>query len=535
MTDAPAPESRLVLLGTGGADADERRVGAKAANLMRLIDAGIPVPPGFVLTTDVCAQYRRTDGSLGPGVGELVAAGVAAIERESGRSFGAARRPLLLAVRSGAPVSMPGMLDTVLDVGLCDASAAALVRATGDPAFVWDSYRRFVMSYAETVGGCPAAAMGDAVAAALERDQVPDTSELDVSAHRALVRRLQELYRAQTGGPFPQSPRAQLTAAVEAVLRSWDSARAVEYRRLAGLTGLPGTAVTVQAMVYGNLGARSGAGVAFTRDPSTGENRLYADFLLEAQGEDVVAGRHAAADSERMIAAVPGLRSELERVRATLEAVFRDIQDFEFTVEEGTLWVLQTRAAKRTPLAALQIACDLVAEGLIDTTTALERLRGLDLDRISRTRLDDPRAQPIAHATGAGGGIATGRVALDAAEATRLASHGDDVILVRAHASTDDVAALAVCRAVLAATGARTSHAAVVARQLGIACLVNCPSLTIDLAARSLRIGGRALGEHDVITVDGGTGAIYLGALPLADDRPDELIATVRAWRSAAA
>jgi len=530
-------DARLSLLGgTDPAEVSAATVGAKAAGLMRLADAGLPVPPGFVLGTGVCTDYYAAGGRLAPDVVQLLTRGVQHIEQATARRFGAARRPLLVAVRSGAAVSMPGMLETILDVGLCDATLPGLLRATGDPAFVWDSYRRLIECFAEVVDGCPVAPFAAAVAEALARHEVPVASELDVAALRELVGELQALYRSLTGHPFPQDPAQQLLGAVEAVLRSWNAPRAVHYRQLEGLSDLAGTAVTVQAMVFGNLGVTSGSGVGFTRDPATGLNELYVDFLLNAQGEDVVAGRHAAGDSQPLVAAVPGLAADLQTVRHTLEELFGDAQDFEFTVEEGKLWLLQTRSAKRTPWAALQIACDLVDEGLIDQVTALDRLRAYDLDRITSVRLGSGAGiTSIALATPAGGGVASGRIALDVDAVLRHAAHDEPAILVRDQASTEDIAALAVCQGVLTATGARTSHAAVVARQLGIACLVNCHELSIDLPERRLCIGDRQLHEDDTITIDATTGRIYPGALQLTEEHPTGLIERVRAWQRGAA
>lgn len=525
-------DGRLKYLGpvpTG--DVDPRVVGAKAAGLLLLCDAGLPVPPGFVLSTDVCADYHAR-GGLDPDVVELVTQGVRHLEQEAGRGFGSGRRPLLVSVRSGAPVSMPGMLETVLDIGLCDRTLSGLLRATGDPVFVWDSYRRLVQSYAGVVEGCPSGPFESAVEEAVTRHRVPDVSELDVAALRDLVARLQDLYRSLAGHPFPQDPDRQLLGAVEAVLRSWNADRAVEYRRLEGLSDLAGTAVIVQAMVFGNVGVLSGSGVGFTRDPATGRNDLYVDFLLDVQGEDVVGGRRSAADPGTAVTAVPGLAGQLQLVRRTLEELFGDAQDFEFTVEDGKLWLLQTRTAKRSALAALQIACDLVAEGVIDHATALERLRGYDLDHVARVGLSPHLGtDPLGHATPASAGVASGRIALDAEAALGRARRREPVVLVRQHASTDDVAALSVSKGLLTASGTRTSHAAVVARQLGLVCLVGCDDLSIDLAGRTLRIGGRRLDEDDTITLDATTGSVYPGALELVEERPDDLLELVHAWQ----
>jgi pyruvate, orthophosphate dikinase len=531
--DLSVPDRRLTFIHARGPDPiDPFVVGSKAANLIRLAEAGLPVPPAFVLSTEVCVRFQPHQ-KLDPDVTELIAAGVARLERDTGRQFGGSRRPLLVAVRSGAPVSMPGMLDTILDVGLCDVSLGGLLTASGDPAFVWDSYRRLVQSYAEVVDGCPPEPLRAEVDAALARSAVPDISELDVASRRELVGRLQLVYHSITGRPFPQDPHEQLLGAVEAVLRSWNSERAVEYRRLEELSGLPGTAVTVQSMVFGNLGLRSGSGVAFTRDPASGGNEMYLDFVPNVQGEDVVAGRHPAARSGTVIAAIPGVVRQLESVRRTLEDLFSDAQDFEFTVEDGKLWLLQTRTAKRTALAALQIACDLVDEGIISPAIASQRLEGYDLDQIKLLQLEgDPGIEAAGSATPASTGVAAGLVALDVDRAVRLAAQSRPVILVREHASTRDISALAVCRGLLTATGSRTSHAAVVARQLGVVCLVNCAELSIGSDGHHLRIGNHELQEEDPITIDGSTGLIYPGLLRVRERRPTSLLDRVRAWQN---
>jgi pyruvate,orthophosphate dikinase len=508
-------------------------VGAKAFNLMRMSEAGLPVPPGFALATELCRDYHEAGRSLSKQSAELVAEGVRSLEQATGRQFGGPRRPLLIAVRSGAAVSMPGMLETILNVGLSDDTLPGLLRYTGDPVFVWDSYRRLIQSYAEVVEGCPPAPFARAIEDAAAREGAPSAGELDVEALSRVVRNMQDVYRQAAGHPFPQDPMEQLMGAVEAVLRSWNGRRAAEYRAIQGLTDLTGTAVTVQAMVFGNMGVTSGSGVGFTRDPATGEDRLYVDFLLNAQGEDVVGGRQAADDPDDLIGAFQGLAHELQVVRRRLEAIFQDAQDFEFTVEEGKLWLLQTRAAKRTPLAALRIACHLVDEELIDTRTALERLHEYDLDSIGWIRLaDEAGAAAVAQGTPAGSGVARGRVALSVDTARRHAEAGEPVVLVREEASTDDISALAVCRALVTATGARTSHAAVVARQLGVVCVVGCSDLSVDLDRRRARMGVHELGDDSHITVDGGTGCVYPGELEVRFERPSELISRVREWQA---
>ncbi|MGP8006325.1 MAG: pyruvate, phosphate dikinase [Acidimicrobiales bacterium] len=519
----------------GAASAREvtpREVGRKAFNLMMMSEAGLPTPPAFVLGTQSCQRFVEAGGTLDDEVVDDVLNGIGTLERLTGQRFAAGRRPLLVSVRSGAAVSMPGMLETILNVGLSDATLPGLLRATGDPVFVWDSYRRLIQAYAEVVEGCPAAPFARVLTEVMVQFGAPTADELDVAALRAVVRRQQDVFRSIVGRAFPQDPEEQLLGAVAAVFRSWNSPKAVTYRAIQGLTDLIGTAVTVQAMVFGNMGAASGSGVGFTRDPATGENRPYIDFILNAQGEDVVAGRHTVGDSDRSIAAVPGLAHQLQNVRRTLEVLFRDVQDFEFTVQEGTLWLLQTRTAKRTPWAALRIACDLVDEGLVDVATALDRLEPYALDTISRLRVaDEDDVEVLGRGTPASDGVGSGRMALTTDAAQQFCLDGDPVVLVRHEASTEDIPGLAVCRGLVTATGARTSHAAVVARQLGLACVVGCAGLEVDADHGRLRMGDAELREGDLVTVDGGTGLVYRGEPAMRLERPDDLIRRVEDWR----
>jgi pyruvate,orthophosphate dikinase len=504
-------------------------VGNKAYNLVRMSEAGLPVPPAFVLTTDLCRSYEDNGRRLPAEVEELVRRGVGILEQETNRTFGGGRRPLLVSVRSGAAISMPGMLETILNIGLDDVTIRGLLRSTGDPTFVWDSYRRFIQAYAEVVDGCPSEPFGAVLAEALNHDGAPAVDELDVAAMRTVVRRFQDVYRSLTGRPFPQDPMDQLMQAVESVFRSWFAPRAVDYRRLEHLDDRAGTAVTVQAMVFGNLGMTSGSGVGFTRDPASGEGRLYLDFLRNAQGEDIVAGRHSAGDPAEAIASIPQLSHELQRVGKRLEALFGDAQDFEFTVEDGMLWMLQTRSAKRTPLAALRIACAFVDEGLIDEATAARHLDGYDLDAISTARLDG-HVVPIGRGIGAGSGVATGRAALSVESARRLAGDGEAVILLRSTATTDDITGLAVCRGLVTTFGARTSHAAVVARQLGVEIVVGCSNLSIGADRERARFGEHEVAEGEPITIDGEQGLVFEGRPAMTIERPTELIARARAW-----
>lgn len=529
------PGEDVAVLGAAAADPDDvTALGAKGAGLLRMARAGLPVPPAFILPTSVCA-VSLDEGGLSEQACRLVDQGVRHLEQRTGTRFGAARRPLLLSARSGAPVSMPGMLYTVVDLGLTDDTLPGLLRLVGDPAFVWDTYRRLVQSYAHVVDGCPTEPFAEVLGDALRRQGVPSPDELDADALRGVADAMRGVYRSLTGRPFPQDPREQLLSAVAAVLRSWDSPRAVQYRRLRGIPGVPGTAVTVQAMVFGNTGAGSGAGVGFTRDPSTGAEGLYVDFLPDAQGEDVVSGSATVRPDQPLPAAVPGLPRQLDSVRHRLEDAFGDVQDFEFAVQDGTLWMLQTRTATRTPWAALRIACDLEAEGLIDRDTALERLRRYDLDAIERLELaPGPAATPLGQGIPTAAGIGRGRVALDLASARSLDRAGHPVVLVRGTAATADLAGMPACRGLVTAAGSRTSHAAVVARQLGVACVVGVPGLAVDTDARRASFGATVLRDGDEVTVDGTTGTVHAGILEVVRRRPTDLVERVRSWQRAA-
>lgn len=514
LPNAPLPE--------GGPEA----YGNKAWNLMRLAAAGMPVPPGFVLPTSWCragTDEAALDAALSGGIERLEAA--------SGLEFDSVRRPLLVSVRSGAARSMPGMLETVLDVGLNSRSVEGLMRQTGNPRLAWDSYRRLVQGFADVVAGLPPHPFDALLRRAVAADGLESERELDHRALRDLTQAMLDRYEALSGAPFPDSPIAQLRLAVAAVFRSWDAPKAVAYRRMNRLPDDAGTAVTVQMMVFGNAGGTSGAGVGFTRDPSSGDPSLYLDFCFNGQGEDVVAGRHTISDPQRLARLLPGVAAELQAARGTLETLFGDMQDFEFTVQEGRLFLLQARRGKRTPAAALRIAVDMVAEGLLTPADALAQLAGIDLTAVTHTRFAAPLPEALAQAVVAGSGVASGPIALDAAAAARFAEQGTPAILLRPATLTADIEGLAQAAGVLTAAGSRTSHAAVVARQLGKVCLVGCAGLEIAPDARTCRLGGVTLGEGEPLSLDGNSGAVYRGALPIVTDRPERELAIVAGWQ----
>jgi pyruvate,orthophosphate dikinase len=428
---------------------------------------------------------------------------------------------------------MPGMMDTVVDIGLTEASLRGLLRMTGNPRLVWDSYRRLVQSFAEVVHHCRPEAFEAILDRHLQSAGVGRCQELDYRSLTEAARESLDRFESLTGQAFPQDPVEQLEAAVRAVFKSWHSAKAEEYRRLNKLDGEPGTAVTIQRMVFGNAGSTSGAGVAFTRDPAIGENTLYMDFLFNAQGEDVVSGRRALGESIPLEEALPGVFRQLHDIRRVLEAEFLDAQEFEFTIENGALFLLQTRTAKRTPWAALRIAVEQVQEGLIDPETALGRLQSYNLDEIQRLRLSTvDGARVLCRTDSASIGVASGAIALDTAAATKAAAAGNDVILVREETSTDDIAGVAAARGILTALGGRTSHAAVVARQLNKVCLVGCRDLVIDLSARRCAISGEWLNEGDIICLDGHSGQVFAGVPQLVVEKPTAYLGEVAKWQN---
>lgn len=508
-------------------------MGFKAHNLARMARLGLPVPQGFALGTPLCSLWQSDADTATADARPMIDAALRDLERVTGLRFGDARRPLLVAVRSGAPVSMPGMMDTLLNVGLNGVTVRGMLRLTGNPRLAWDSYRRLIQSFAETVHGADPAPFNHAVTEALAREGLSQPRELDYRSLAGLCEEFLALHEDLTGKRFPQDPRRQLEAAIGAIFRSWNSGRAKTYRALHGVAEQSGTAATIQRMVFGNAGGTSGAGVAFTRDPSTGEDRLYVDFLFNSQGEDVVSGRHRAEDADRLAQVLPQAWRALAAARLALEREFGDAQELEFTVQEGMLFLLQTRNAKRTPWAALRIAVEQVRDGLIDRQTALARLDGLDLAAIARPKLADAAGGTLlARCTSAGVGVAHGRLALDGETVQRFVREGANAILVREDISTEDVAAIAHAAGVLSARGNRTAHAAVVARQLGKVCLVGCEGLKIDGVRREVRLAERVLREGDTISLDANEGRVFAGEVRVVVERPAQWLAEVARWQS---
>lgn len=527
----------VYLIGCGGATGpgqpgpgqpSPNSMGAKAWNLLRIQEMALPVPPAFVLGTHYCSDPAARQQAASPALWQ---GALLALQRATGLSLGDTRRPLLLSVRSGAAVSMPGMMETILNVGLCDTTVDGLLRQTGNPRLVWDAYRRLVATYGEVVAGLPGSLFTAANAALFGAREEHD---LDFAEMRLLTRRFLEVYAAAAGRPFPQTPEAQLSGAIEAVFDSWQSDKAREYRRLNRLADTIGTAVTVQQMVFGNAGGQSGAGVGFTRDPASGEPVLWVDFLFNSQGEDVVSGRRDAHGHDELSAVLPAVWQSLQAAASQLEQTFGDMQDFEFTVQDGRLYLLQTRAGKRTPYAAARIALDLLDAGLIDAEIARTRTTGLDRAALAQTRIvaaDGVALVALAHAATASSGVASGEIALDEAQAVSRHGAGAPVVLVRRDAETSDITALESATGLLTQHGARTSHAAVVARQLGKVCLIGCTELQIDAAAGCIRIGNRTLQVGDLLTLDGNQGAVYAGAAQTEVEYPEAILARLKLLR----
>ncbi|OCC24577.1 pyruvate, phosphate dikinase [Croceicoccus estronivorus] len=517
----------------GGAHHDDARakdktiVGGKGANLAEMAGIGLPVPPGFTITTEQCVDYLAGGSDFSAELRAEVAAALTHIEKSVGKTFGNPADPLLVSVRSGARVSMPGMMDTVLNLGLNDETVKGLAATSGDERFAWDSYRRFIQMYSDVVLGLDHDDFEEALEVVKEDKGYFSDTELEAADWKALVSEYEAIVQRELGRPFPQDVTEQLWGAIAAVFDSWDSDRAKVYRRLNDIPGDWGTAVNVQAMVFGNMGDTSATGVAFTRDPATGEKAYYGEWLINAQGEDVVAGirtpqyltkkarESANAKPLSMEEAMPVAYAELAHVFELLEQHYKDMQDIEFTVERSKLWMLQTRTGKRTAKAALKMAVDMVGEGLIDEPTAIKRVDPMALDQLLHPTLDpDATRDILTKGLPASPGAAAGAIVLDADTAEKRAERGDAVILVRVETSPEDIHGMHAAKGILTARGGMTSHAAVVARGMGRPCVSGASAIHIDMSKRTLQIGNRELKEGDLITLDGATGDVMAGEVP---------------------
>jgi pyruvate, orthophosphate dikinase len=490
-------------------------LGGKGANLAEMTRLGLPVPPGFIVTTEACRAFLGT-GTEPEGMSREISRHLSALEAAAGRLLGQPDDPLLLSVRSGARFSMPGMMETVLDIGLNDDSVLGLAKTSGSERFAWDSYRRLVQMFGSTVMGVDSSLFEQAIALLKEVRGVADDVHLDATDLAQLVETYKGLIEYETGEHFPQSPAEQLRRAVLAVFQSWNGERARLYRRREHIPDDLGTAVTVQRMVFGNLGADSGSGVAFTRDPSTGRPGLYGDYLVDAQGEDVVAGIRNTVPLTDLERLDPACYLELRAHMETLEHHYRDLCDIEFTIERGRLWMLQTRVGKRTAEAAFAIAAELADERLISVDEALARVSGDGLARLMFPRFDTSAVgEPLAHGIAASPGAAVGAVVFDSAEAVRRAAAGEKVVLVRQETTPDDLPGMVAAEAVLTSRGGKTSHAAVVARGMGKVCVCGAEQIAVDLQGRRFTVGGTTVREGEVLSVDGSAGTVYLGTAPL--------------------
>ncbi len=505
-------------------------LGGKGAGLAEMTTAGLPVPPGFTITTEACNDYFAAGERLPDGLWDDVLEAVNEVERETGKGFGDAANPLLVSVRSGAKFSMPGMMDTVLNLGLNEDTLQGLVKLTGNERFGWDAYRRFIQMFGRIVMDVEGERFDHGLEAAKQRRGVEADTDLDASDLRELAGQFRDIVREATGRDFPTDPYEQLDLAIKAVFASWFGKRANDYRNSQKIAHDLGTAVNVVTMVFGNMGDDSGTGVAFTRDPNTGEKVLYGEYLTNAQGEDVVAGIRTAPKIAQMQQEMPEVYGEFQRIGERLERHYRDVQDLEFTIERGRLYMLQTRSAKRTAAAAVKIAVDMVAEGVISKEEAIGRIEPAHVDQLLRATYD-PRAlegaTKIVNGLNASPGAAVGRAVFDADTAVEWTDRGEKVILVRIETSPDDFHGMAAAEGIITARGGATSHAAVVARQIGKPCVAGSADLLVDYAGKQAHcnVTGTQFKEGDWVSLDGSSGALYLGALPTVEarfeDQPD--------------
>ena len=539
MSKAKQEEKYVYFFGDGKAEgATEMRnlLGGKGANLAEMSGLGIPVPAGFTITTEVCTYYYDNDKQYPEALKKQVMDNVAKLENVMGGKFGDATNPLLLSVRSGARVSMPGMMETVLNLGLNDEIAEGLIARSNNPRFGWDSYRRFIQTYGDVVMGVAAGGLEiDPFEAAIdevkEKRGIEDDLDMTVEDLKTLVDMFKDIVKTRTGQNFPTDPIEQLWGGIGAVFGSWQADRAIIYRRLNNIPGDWGTAVNVQSMVYGNMGDDCATGVAFTRDPSTGENIFYGEFLTNAQGEDVVAGVRTPEPVDRLAGRLPEAYQTLEGIYQTLENHYRDMQDIEFTVQQGKLWMLQTRGGKRTAAAAVKIAVDMVKEGLITQSEAVLRVEPEQLDQLLHPTFD-PTAERNVLAKGlpASPGAASGKVVFLAEEAEEAAEQGEQVLLVRLETSPEDIGGMNAAQGILTARGGMTSHAAVVARGMGKCCVAGCGDLVIDYTENQFSVGDTVVKGGDWVSIDGSTGEVMLGQVPTQEPELSGDFTTLMSW-----
>jgi len=519
----------------GGGKAEGRAdmkdiLGGKGANLAEMTNLGIPVPPGFTISAEVCDYYYKHGEKYPEGLEEEIESHLKRLEEQTGKKFGDRDNPLLVSVRSGAAISMPGMMDTVLNLGLNDEVVEGVAKLTNNDRFAWDSYRRFIQMFGNVVMGIDHDKFEKVLESQKKKKGVSLDTELDTDDLKEVVKEYKKLYKAETGEDFPQEPKEQLWKAINAVFGSWNNERAIKYREINEIKGLLGTAVNVQTMVFGNMGNDSGTGVAFSRDPSTGEKKFYGEFLMNAQGEDVVAGIRTPETLEDMKRDMPEIYNQLSEIKDKLEQHYKDMQDMEFTIEKGKLYMLQTRTGKRTAQAAVKIAVDMVKEGLIDKETAIMRVSPNQLDQLLHPMID-PKASVdvIAKGLPASPGAAVGEIVFTAQEAEEEAAKGKDVILVRIETSPEDIGGMNAAQGILTARGGMTSHAAVVARGMGKCCVVGCSDVHI-LSENECEISGISLKKGDFITLNGTTGEVIKGKVELVEPEPTGDFAELMQW-----
>ncbi|WP_438318057.1 pyruvate, phosphate dikinase [Candidatus Caldatribacterium sp. SIUC1] len=506
-------------------------LGGKGANLAEMTRIGLPVPPGFTITTEACSHFYRNNQAWPEGLEEEVKKSLKALEEKTGKKFGDPDNPLLVSVRSGAPASMPGMMDTILNLGLNDKVVEGLARLTSNERFAYDCYRRFIQMFGNVVMGVDHSKFEAILDEVKEEVGAKQDTDLDAEALKKVVEKYKKLYRESTGEDFPQDPWEQLRRAINAVFLSWNNKRAITYRKIHNIPEDWGTAVNVQMMVFGNMGFDSGTGVGFTRNPSTGEKEYYGEYLLNAQGEDVVAGIRTPKPIKEMEKELPQAFEELKRVYEILEKHYKDMQDFEFTIERGKLYLLQTRTGKRTAQAAIKIAVDMVREGLIDEKTAVKRVEPGQINQLLHPQID--RSQPLkvlAKGLPASPGAASGKVVFDADEAEKLGNAGEKVILVRPETTPDDIHGVVAAQGVLTSRGGMTSHAAVVARGMGKPCVAGCEAIKIDLEKKEFTVGDVVVKEGEYITIDGSTGEVILGQVRTIPPQLSEEFKVLLSW-----
>ncbi|MDE6614171.1 MAG: pyruvate, phosphate dikinase, partial [Clostridia bacterium] len=495
------------------ADGDRKDLfGGKGANLAKMTSWGMPVPQGFTITPEACTKYYEDGKVIADSIVDEIFDALAKVEADAGKKFGDEKNPFLVSVRSGARASMPGMMDTILNLGLNDVSVKGLAAKTGNPRFAYDCYRRFIQMFSDVVMGTPKSEFEKIIDKVKAEKGVKSDTELTAEDLQTLIKLFKQVYFKDQGSEFPQDPKVQLIEAVKAVFRSWDNPRAVVYRRMNDIPGSWGTAVNVQSMVFGNMGDTSGTGVAFTRDPSTGEKRLYGEYLMNAQGEDVVAGIRTPQTIDQLAQTNKAVYDQFVEIAGRLEKANKDMQDMEFTIEEGRLYMLQTRNGKRTARAAIKIACDLVDEGMITEQEALLKIEPKQLDSLLHPQFDAKalkNAKAIAKGLPASPGAACGKISFSAEEAVDRANKGEKVVLVRLETSPEDIEGMYKAEGVLTVRGGMTSHAAVVARGMGACCVAGCGDVKIDEEKRVIYINGKTYTDQDYLSLDGSTGNVY--------------------------